>query len=180
MPQYNDKRVRDMNSGDGNGKEKSTDERMLALYGEWSVKEIAEELGVSKTTVINRAKKLGLTRREKRKRVDEEVRRLQGQEIVKRVDEFKLQLKKWFNALEQDVDDYLCLERYWKARIDEQIKRGRVRPESIERSFEQLRKIKDDKLKRLCSLAILISAFIDDDFGWGKKLYSCVSPRRKG
>jgi DNA-binding Lrp family transcriptional regulator len=169
-----------MDSTNHKRKGKITDEQVLALYGKKPVNEIAKELGVSRTAVLDRARKLGITRREERKKVDQEVRRKQGEEIVKRVDEFKLQLQEWFDALEQDVNDYLRMEHYLKDRIQEMINAGRVRPERIEQSFEQLCKIKDRKLKRVCCLAILISAFIDSDSDWGKKLFSYVSPRCKG
>jgi DNA-binding Lrp family transcriptional regulator len=160
---------------------KITDEQVLALYGQKTVKEIAEELGVSKTAVLNRAKKMGITRREKRKKVDAEVKRQQGKEIVKRVEEFKPQLMEWIKALEQDINDYRSLERHLKDRIDEQVNSHGVRPECIERDFEQLFRIKDAKFKRLASLMLLIGAFYDAGaFGLGEKMYPKASSRQRG
>lgn len=152
---------------------KITDEQVLSLYGQKTVKEIAEELGVSRTAVLNRAKRLGITRREKRKKIDSEVERRQGEEIVKRVQEFKPQLMEWIKTLEQDVNDYQTLEKYLKDRIDELVNSTGEERERIERSFQQLLRIKDAKFKRLACFMLLIGAFYDaDGFGWGEKLYS--------
>lgn len=144
-----------MGSAGGKMKGKITDDQVIALYGKKTVKDIAEELGVSQTAVFDRARKLGITGRQRRKKVIEEVEQRNGEEVMRRADEFKCGLEKMFTALEKDIDDCLALEEHEKRRIDKESKNRWIQPKSIRR----LLRLKDWKMKRMKEVMILIEAF---------------------
>jgi predicted transcriptional regulator len=145
------------------GNSKITDEQVMELYGTKPVNEIAKELGVSRVAVMNRAKKLGITRRERRKRVEEEIHRLQGEEIVRRAEEFRPQLAEFYRKLLADLNDYDCLKDYLKDKIEEEINDPSVDDDQINRSISQLQTLLMSWLKRVKPFLTILHAFCEAD-----------------
>ncbi|MGA3244370.1 MAG: hypothetical protein ABSE41_07135 [Bacteroidota bacterium] len=153
---------------------KMTDEQVMELYGEKSVNEIAKELGVSKTAVLNRAKKLGITRRENRKKVLEEVQRRQGEEIIKRMDEFGPQLNGWMLELQQHMADYQVMIQVLKDKSETEANKPRPNNDRVCRYFDQIRRVIRAEGKTLDQILVLFSAFVESKNSW-EELSSLLS-----